>query len=799
MYCSPKSKVCCCLYPGLISYLKCCSFLIPLPDGCPGLCNGNGRCTLDQNGWHCVCQTGWSGTGCNIIMEMVCDDSVDNDGDGLMDCVDPDCCQQASCYSGALCQGSPDPLDLIQQSQTPFSQLPPRLFFQRTRFLIGRDSTHVLPGDVPFDSSRACVIRGQVVAVDGTPLVGVNVSFLRHVDYGYTISRQDGSFDLVAVGGISVTLIFERAPFITERRTLWLPWNQFVVVDKVIMTRVETAELTCDVSNFISPYPIVLPSPLTIFAGSCSERGPAVPELQAVQEEITIPGSFVKLSYLSTRTPGYKSLLRIILTHSLVPTGLAKVHLTAAIEGRLLQRWFPATPNLAFTFAWNKTDIYGQKVSGLTEAIVSVGYEYEACPDFIVWEKRTALLQGFEMDASNLGGWSLDKHHILNLQSGILHKGNGENIFISQQPPVITTVMGNGYHRSIPCPNCNGPVQGSKLFAPIAVACGPDSSVYVGDFNFIRRILPSGYAVTILELRNRDTRHSTSPAHKYYLAVDPVNESLYLSDTSSRKILRVKSLTEPKDLAKNFEVVAGTGDQCLPFDQSHCGDGGKASEASLNNPREVMCQYNLVHHVKLPCSNRVERAAIKSKKPRHPTIGSCCQESHYLHLQYAYEICLEDDRNTVSVFDSKAPSRTWYCIGTNILSIPVPMKKKPVQMIPSLSNQELYLFSTNGTHLHTLNLITGDYIYNFTYSGEQDLSTIISSNGNSVHIRRDANGVPLWLVVPGGQVYWLTISNNGALKRVSAQGHDLAQITYHGNSGLLATKSNENGWTTVYE
>ncbi|MGH0181088.1 UNVERIFIED_CONTAM: hypothetical protein FKN15_005687 [Acipenser sinensis] len=385
-------------------------------------------------------------------------------------------------------------------------------------------------------------------------------------------------FDLVAVGGISVTLIFERAPFITERRTLWLPWNQFVVVDKVIMTRVETAELTCDVSNFISPYPIVLPSPLTIFAGSCSERGPAVPELQAVQEEITIPGSFVKLSYLSTRTPGYKSLLRIILTHSLVPTGLTKVHLTAAIEGRLLQRWFPATPNLTFTFAWNKTDIYGQKVSGLTEAIVSVGYEYEACPDFIVWEKRTALLQGFEMDASNLGGWSLDKHHILNLQSGILHKGNGENIFISQQPPVITTVMGDGFHRSIPCPNCNGPVQGRKLFAPIAVACGPDSSVYVGDFNFVRRILPSGYAVTILEL-------STSPAHKYYLAVDPVNESLYLSDTSSRKILRVKSLTEPKDLAKNFEVVAGSGDQCLPFDQSHCGDGGKANEASLNNPR----------------------------------------------------------------------------------------------------------------------------------------------------------------------------------------------------------------------
>lgn len=52
--------------------------------------------------------------------------------------------------------------------------------------------------------------------------------------------------------------------------------------------------------------------------------------------------------------------------------------------------------------------------------IVSVGYEYESCPDLILWEKRTAVLQGYEIDASKLGGWSLDKHHALNIQSGRL-------------------------------------------------------------------------------------------------------------------------------------------------------------------------------------------------------------------------------------------------------------------------------------------------------------------------------------------------------------------------------------------
>ncbi|KAM4798562.1 teneurin-1 isoform X2 [Urocitellus parryii] len=898
-------------------------YLDAVRDGCPGLCFGNGRCTLDQNGWHCVCQVGWSGTGCNVVMEMLCGDNLDNDGDGLTDCVDPDCCQQSNCYASPLCQGSPDPLDLIQQSQPLFSQHTSRLFYDRIKFLIGKDSTHVIPPEISFDSRRACVIRGQVVAVDGTPLVGVNVSFLHHSDYGFTISRQDGSFDLVAIGGISVILIFDRSPFLSEKRTLWLPWNQFVVVEKVVMQRVVPDPPSCDISNFVSPNPIVLPSPLTSFGGSCPERGTVVPELQVVQEEIPIPSSFVRLSYLSSRTPGYKTLLRILLTHSTIPVGMIKVHLTVAVEGRLTQKWFPAAINLVYTFAWNKTDIYGQKVWGLAEALVSVGYEYETCPDFILWEQRTVILQGFEMDASNLGGWSLNKHHILNPQSGIIHKGNGENMFISQQPPVISTIMGNGHQRSVACTNCNGPAHNNKLFAPVALASGPDGSVYVGDFNFVRRIFPSGNSVSILEL-------STSPAHKYYLAMDPVSELLYLSDTNTRKVYKLKSLVETKDLSKNFEVVAGTGDQCLPFDQSHCGDGGRASEASLNSPRGITVdKHGFIYFVDgtmirrinenavittvigsngltstqpLSCDSGMDITQVRLEWPTDLAVNPMdnslyvldnnivlqisenrrvriiagrpihCQVpgiDHFLVSKVAIHSTLESAR-AISVSHSgllfiaetderkvnriqqvttngeisiiagaptdcdckidpncdcfsgdgayakdakmKAPSSlavspdgTLYVADLGNVRIRTISRNQAhlndmnLYEIASPADQELYQFTVNGTHLHTLNLITRDYVYNFTYNAEGDLGAITSSNGNSVHIRRDAGGMPLWLVVPGGQVYWLTISSNGVLKRVSAQGYNLALMTYPGNTGLLATKSNENGWTTVYE
>lgn len=42
--------------------------------------------------------------------------------------------------------------------------------------------------------SLVSLIRGQVLTTDGTPLVGVNVSFVNYPHYGYTLTRQDGMY-----------------------------------------------------------------------------------------------------------------------------------------------------------------------------------------------------------------------------------------------------------------------------------------------------------------------------------------------------------------------------------------------------------------------------------------------------------------------------------------------------------------------------------------------------------------------------------------------------------------------------
>ncbi|XP_063784296.1 teneurin-2 isoform X6 [Pseudophryne corroboree] len=896
-------------------------------DGCPDLCNGNGRCTLGQNSWQCICQTGWRGSGCNVAMETSCADNKDNEGDGLVDCLDPDCCLQTTCQSSLLCRGSRDPLDIIQQS--PLGSPAVRSFYDRIKLLVGKDSTHIIPGENPFNSSLVSLIRGQVMTTDGTPLVGVNVSFVKYPKYGYTITRQDGTFDLIANGGASLTLHFERAPFMSQERTVWLPWNSFYAMDTLAMKTEENTIPSCDLSGFVRPDPVIISSPLSTFFSSSPRRNPIVPETQVLHEEIEMPGSNLRLCYLSSRTQGYKSLLKITMTQSTVPLNLLKVHLMVAVEGHLFQKTFQASPNLAYTFVWDKNDAYGQKVYGLSDAVVSVGFEYETCLGLILWEKRTAILQGFELDPSNLGGWSLDKHHILNAKSGILHKGSGENQFLSQQPAVIMSIMGNGRRRSISCPSCNGLAEGNKLLAPVALAVGIDGSLFVGDFNYIRRIFPSRNVTSILELRNKDFKHSNNIGHKYYLAVDPVSGSIFLSDTNSRRIYKIKSLTGAKDIATNLEVIAGNGEQCMPFDEARCGNGGKAVDAILTNPRGIAVDKNgLIFFVDATMIRKVDQNGIISTllgsndlaagrplscdssmditqvrmewptdlavnpmdnslyvlennvilritenhqvsiiagRPMHCQVpgidyslsklaihsalesASAIAVSHSGILYIAEtnekkinrirqvttngEISLlagaasdcncKDDVNcncyagddgyaTDALLNSPsslavAPDGTVYIADLGNIRIRAVLENKPVLTsfnqyeVASSGEQELYIFNINGIHQYTQSLVTGEYLYNFTYSADNDVIEVIDNSGNSLKIRRDSNGTPRHLLMPDNQIITLTLTTSGGLKLVSTQSLELSLMTYDGNTGLLTTKSDETGWTMFYD
>uniref|UniRef100_A0A9J8AXD0 Teneurin-2 n=1 Tax=Cyprinus carpio carpio TaxID=630221 RepID=A0A9J8AXD0_CYPCA len=889
-------------------------------DGCPGLCNGNGQCIMGQNSWHCECHTGWRGPGCSVAMETSCNDNKDNEGDGLVDCMDPDCCTQSSCVTNPLCRGSRDPLQVIQQSQSEVQKVPS--FYDRIKMLVGKDSTHFIPGINPFNASLASLIRGQVLTSDGTPLVGVNVTFVKYPHYGHTMTRQDGTFDLVANGGGSLTLRFERAPFLSQERTVWLPWNRFYAMDTVVLQTEEKTTARCDLSGFVRPDPVVLPSPLSSFFSSNPSERHILPESQVLHEQVEIPGTSLKLCYLSSRTSGYLSLLKVIMTPALVPLSLAKVHLMVAVEGHLLQKWFHASPNLAYTYIWDKTDAYRQRVHGLTEALVSVGYEYETCPSQTLWEKRTAVLQGYELNPSNLGGWSLDKHHMLNVRSGILHKGSGENIFLSQQqPPIINSIMGNGRRRSISCPSCSGMAEGNKLLAPMAVACDGEGNLYVGDLNFVRRVYPSLNTTAVLELSN-------SPSHKYYLAVDPVSGSLFLSDTNSRQIYRVRSLNGARPLLDNAQVVVGTGEQCVPFDEARCGDGGKAVEATLMSPRGVALDKNgLMYFVDatmirkvdengiistliktndltavrpLSCDSSMDVSQVRLEWPTDLAINPMdnslyvlennvilrISENHQVSiiagrpmhcqvpgidyslsklaihsaLESATAIAIshtgvlyiaETDEKRInrirqvstsgeisllagaaSECDCKndvncncfsgdegyaadaslncpaslavSPDGTLYIADLNNIRVRSVRSNRPNATasgqyeVGSSLEQELYVFGPDGLHRQTVSLITGLALYNFTYGLDGELAAVTDASNNTLRVRREASGSIRLVLLPENQVVTLGMDPAGSLRSVSALSQEVAQLSYYTNTELLASKSDETGWTNFY-
>jgi len=83
-----------------------------------------------------------------------------------------------------------------------------------------------------------------------------------------------------------------------------------------------------------------------------------------------------------------------------------------------------------------------------------------------------------------------------------------------------------------------------------------------------------------------DTRCSTSDTpYKYFMTVSPLDGKLYVSDYQTLRILRVKTMGPVRDLTRNYEVVAGNGDQCVPGDPHQCGDGRPATQAKLYYPK----------------------------------------------------------------------------------------------------------------------------------------------------------------------------------------------------------------------
>lgn len=62
--------------------------------------------------------------------------------------------------------------------------------------------------------------------------------------------------------------------------------------------------------------------------------------------------------------------------------------------------------------------------------------------------------------------------------------------------------MGDGRQRGLDCgAECEGAATKQRLLAPVALAAAPDGSIFVGDFNMIRKLKTDGSVRTLVKLK----------------------------------------------------------------------------------------------------------------------------------------------------------------------------------------------------------------------------------------------------------------------------------------------------------
>ncbi|MBN1570137.1 MAG: hypothetical protein JXA73_20005 [Acidobacteria bacterium] len=95
---------------------------------------------------------------------------------------------------------------------------------------------------------RLAVVKGKVFDRAGDPLPGVNVTILNHPEFGYTLSRLDGGYDMAVNGGGLLMVNFEKEGYLPAQRPANTPWQDYVLIEEIRMVTLDTEVTAVDLS-----------------------------------------------------------------------------------------------------------------------------------------------------------------------------------------------------------------------------------------------------------------------------------------------------------------------------------------------------------------------------------------------------------------------------------------------------------------------------------------------------------------------------------------------------------------------
>jgi len=103
----------------------------------------------------------------------------------------------------------------------------------------GPNATQIGVQDGAIDARRMVVVRGRVVDGSAVPVAQAVVASPEHPEYGHTLTRKDGTFDMVVNGGGAVRLNVAATSHLGVERELRPEWRNFEPLTDIFLTKLD--------------------------------------------------------------------------------------------------------------------------------------------------------------------------------------------------------------------------------------------------------------------------------------------------------------------------------------------------------------------------------------------------------------------------------------------------------------------------------------------------------------------------------------------------------------------------------
>lgn len=194
-------------------------------------------------------------------------------------------------------------------------------------------------------------------------------------------SEGGGSFNFLVNGGGFVRLRLLRLPFATTEEAFFVPPNEIVDIERVFIDQPNESLFSnssstnkptesCRSAHIGHRFELKTGPAWKLQFEDCRSSSSGSPHLSPISRTLETRAAIdgienIHLFYNSDRSDSTSSLLYVRLLGRSAP--MRRVHLKISVAGRIFTRTFSAKPHLQYTFDWDRKDVFGQDVLGLTD------------------------------------------------------------------------------------------------------------------------------------------------------------------------------------------------------------------------------------------------------------------------------------------------------------------------------------------------------------------------------------------------------------------------------------------------